>query len=321
MSGEFDGGVLTDTATTSDQGTVDFGSPVTAPGPDPAGFDCRNGDFLSPGRRSPVPLACVLDPDCTQRMVVAHRGAGGDFGTIAPENGLAAIRAALILGVDGVELDIRHTADDGLVVIHDTTVDRTTDGEGVVSEMTLAEVTQLHLVSGPLVDPRGQFDCERVPTMADALALTRDALFVDLDVKTNRMDLVVAEIRRLDLVDQVFISVGSVQRAVEARALAPEIRVQIRPDDQVELDEHLALFTRPPEIVEIPPGQVEALRAQIESVGAKVFADVFGSDALAGITGDIEVYRGVYEQGAQILQSEFPQLVLQTLERWSPPPR
>jgi glycerophosphoryl diester phosphodiesterase len=300
--------------------TLDAAPIVTAPGPDPARFDCQGG-FVDPGRLSPVPLDCVLDPNCHDPMVVAHRGAGGDFGTIAPENGLSAIRAALLMAVDGVELDIRHTVDDKLVVMHDSSVDRTTTGTGDVADMTLAEVIELSLVPGPLVDGRGDFTCERVPTMEAALALTRDRLFVDLDVKTHRIDLVVAELRRLDLIDQVFISVSDAARAFEARTLDPEVRIQIRPDDQSELDDNLALFSRPPEIVEVPPAQVIGLSEQIESVGAKVFTDVFGSDVLAGVVGDVMVYHGHFVDGAQIIQSEYPQLVVQALERWSPPPR
>ncbi|MDQ5828971.1 MAG: glycerophosphodiester phosphodiesterase [Actinomycetota bacterium] len=70
---------------------------------------------------------------------LAHRGGAG----IAPENTLEAFREALRVGAGGLELDIHATADGRLVVIHDETVDRTTDGSGAVGEMTLAEVKRL----------------------------------------------------------------------------------------------------------------------------------------------------------------------------------
>jgi glycerophosphoryl diester phosphodiesterase len=62
---------------------------------------------------------------------------------LAPENTLAAFRRAEALGVDVLEMDLRHAADDEIVVIHDETVDRTTNGQGRVRDMTLAELREL----------------------------------------------------------------------------------------------------------------------------------------------------------------------------------
>ncbi|MFZ2510256.1 MAG: glycerophosphodiester phosphodiesterase family protein [Gordonia sp. (in: high G+C Gram-positive bacteria)] len=70
--------------------------------------------------------------------VVAHRGSSADHA----EHTLAAYEAALSEGADGLECDVRLTADDQLVCIHDRTIDRTSDGSGVVSEMTLAQLRE-----------------------------------------------------------------------------------------------------------------------------------------------------------------------------------
>lgn len=72
-------------------------------------------------------------------LIIAHRGGKG----LAPEGTLAAFDQAVDLGVDVLEYDIHMTADDHLVVTHDPSVDRTTDGEGLVNEMTLEEVQDL----------------------------------------------------------------------------------------------------------------------------------------------------------------------------------
>lgn len=73
-------------------------------------------------------------------MLVAHRGGAG----LAPENTLAAFRSAVEdWGADMLELDVRLTADGHVVVIHDATVDRTTDGSGAVAELTLDELRRL----------------------------------------------------------------------------------------------------------------------------------------------------------------------------------
>ena len=71
--------------------------------------------------------------------IVAHRGYSAKF----PENTARAFHEALSLNVECVEFDVRLTRDEGLAVIHDATVDRTTDGQGAVAELTLAELRAL----------------------------------------------------------------------------------------------------------------------------------------------------------------------------------
>lgn len=98
-------------------------------------------------------------------LILAHRGASRS----APENTLAAFRLARELGADGVELDVTLTRDRVPVVIHDDTVDRTTDGHGRVSELTILEIKQLD--AGAWTSPA--FNGETIPTLAevfDALA-------------------------------------------------------------------------------------------------------------------------------------------------------
>jgi len=93
-------------------------------------------------------------------QVIAHRG--GTVGT--PENTLAAFENAIALGVDWLEMDVQRTRDGVLVVIHDTTVDRTTDGMGRVGELTLAQLRALDAGGG-----------ERIPTFAEVIALAKTA--------------------------------------------------------------------------------------------------------------------------------------------------
>ncbi len=87
----------------------------------------------------------LVDP--LARPVIAHRGASGFF----PENTLLAFRKAIEVGADALEFDVRVTEDGIPVVIHDSTVDRTTDGVGAVSELTLAAMTEFDAGDGESV--------------------------------------------------------------------------------------------------------------------------------------------------------------------------
>ena len=289
--------------------------PPFVAGPPAELYDC-SAEGEPPGRLSPIPLGCVLDPECTGRMVVAHRGAGGQAGVIAPENSLAAIRAALHMGVDGVELDVRLTSDEVIVLMHDSSLLRTTGHTAKVDELSAAEVTALTLLPPPNRDALGDYSCERVPTLAEAFELTRDRLFIDLDTQTSRIDLVVAEIAKAGLYDQVFVSVADAARAVEAREIDPKVRVQIRPDTVEEYEEARARFDRMPEIIEVPSSLVVDIAARVRADGGMPFADVFFEDASAYATRSGQVYLEIYEAGAGVLQTELPPQVLKALGRW-----
>jgi len=105
-------------------------------------------------------------------VVIAHRGASGS----CPENTLAAFRRAAALGAPMVELDVQLTRDGEVVVIHDVTLERTTDGHGRVCDRTLAEIARLD--AGGWFGPA--FRGERVPTLAQVLAAVAVAVNVEL---------------------------------------------------------------------------------------------------------------------------------------------
>lgn len=77
-------------------------------------------------------------------MIIAHRGCHVE----APENSIAAFKRCMYIGIDVVETDVQHTKDGVMVLMHDLTVDRTTNGTGKVSDFALAELKQLRLRYG-----------------------------------------------------------------------------------------------------------------------------------------------------------------------------
>jgi len=102
--------------------------------------------------------------------VVGHRGAAG----LEPENTLRSIRKAIDLGVDSVEIDVRVTRDGYLVVIHDETVDRTTNGHGYVKDLTFNEIRQPDAGKG-----------EKIPTLEEVLNLTKGKVVLQIELKAR----------------------------------------------------------------------------------------------------------------------------------------
>ncbi|MEM2315116.1 MAG: glycerophosphodiester phosphodiesterase family protein, partial [Candidatus Nezhaarchaeales archaeon] len=101
-------------------------------------------------------------------LVIAHRGASA----YEPENTLRSIKRALNLGADMVEIDVRTTKDGHIVVIHDATVDRTTNGRGYVKDMTLEELKKLDAGLG-----------ERIPTLQEVISLVKGRVGLVIEIK------------------------------------------------------------------------------------------------------------------------------------------
>lgn len=106
---------------------------------------------------------------------IAHRGASGRF----PENTLSAFRAAIEAGADMCELDVRLSRDGVMVVIHDDTVDRTTNGSGTVARMTFDELRRLS--AGARFG--SEFNDQKIPTLDDVFAVMNGRCGLNIELK------------------------------------------------------------------------------------------------------------------------------------------
>ncbi|MHB1001548.1 MAG: glycerophosphodiester phosphodiesterase [Armatimonadota bacterium] len=129
----------------------------------------------------------------------AHRG----YSAKAPENTLTAIRKALELHPEMIECDVRRTVDDSIVIIHDSTVDRTTNGTGNVGEMTFNDIRRLD--AGSWFSP--DFAGEKVPSLDETLDLCKDKIKLIIEIKEDGIDGdVVRAIQQKQMSEQVFIT-------------------------------------------------------------------------------------------------------------------
>lgn len=124
----------------------------------------------------------------------AHRGASG----AAPENTLPAFELAVEQGADGLELDVQLTRDDHVVVIHDETLERTTDGNGWVADHSLEDLKKLDASYG-----HDGFAGVRIPTLAEVCNLVRDVpIVLNVELKNSQIPYVGLEERVLGIIDE-----------------------------------------------------------------------------------------------------------------------
>jgi glycerophosphoryl diester phosphodiesterase len=151
-------------------------------------------------------------------MIIAHRGAS----SYAPENTLAAFNLALHMGIHHIELDVHLSRDGHIVVIHDDTVDRTTNGSGSVASMTLAELRELDAGSWF----GAKFAGTSIPTLDEVLERYTGRLHIHIEIKGQgeRLSQRTADlVRGYGIMDQVTITAFEKPRLEEVRTYAPEL--------------------------------------------------------------------------------------------------
>ncbi len=134
------------------------------------------------------------------RGICAHRGANETH----PENTLEAFKEAVRLGAHMVEFDVQITKDKQLVIMHDKSVDRTTNGKGLVSDLTLSEIKKLDAGSWKY----SKFKGEEVPTLKEALAVFPKNIWLNIHLKGNK--------KLGEMTAKVILSEGRVRQGVIA---------------------------------------------------------------------------------------------------------
>ena len=142
-------------------------------------------------------------------IVTGHRGAAG----LEPENTIRSFQRALALGVDQVELDVHLTHDRELVVIHDETLDRTTNGRGPVHAVTLAEIQTLDAGKG-----------ERVPTLQEVIDVVKGRAVLQIELKGLGVEeAVVQAVEANQMVDAVVVTSFRHYMVRRMKALNPRV--------------------------------------------------------------------------------------------------
>jgi glycerophosphoryl diester phosphodiesterase len=158
-------------------------------------------------------------------MIFGHRGASAS----APENTLPSFELALSQGADAVELDVKLTADEQAVVIHDPTVDRTTDGTGRVNRLRLSEIKKLD--AGKYFKP--EFEGVRIPTLDEVFESVGKRILINVELTNysspgdNLIPIVAYIVQRHQLDKDVFFSSFSGGNLRHMKVLLPDTPVAI----------------------------------------------------------------------------------------------
>ena len=236
--------------------------------------------------------------------VSAHRGSS----EIAPENTLATFRAVLQLQVDYIEIDVRTTKDGQLVILHDATLNRTTNGTGPLKEQTLAELKKLSAAQG--FDE--QFQKEQIPTLAEVCQLLADwnahhrektNLYVDCkDVAPASLVEILSKYGLLN--DAVFY--GSDETLLALQKVAPIAKLMPGLKKADTIAEKISKLH--PYAFDVSwPALTESLVSQIHQQKIKVFSDLLDNHDLP------DQYAKAAQLGIDVIQTDHVLRVYRTL--------
>ena len=153
----------------------------------------------------------------TQGKIIAHRGAS----SIAPENTMVAFSKALEIGVDYIELDIRLSKDDSIMVIHDESLERTTNGTGLVKQQPY---DQLKALSAGYSSKFGSdFLNEKIPSLYEVLSFAKGKTKLCIDIKNSPEVPVMDLIFKKEMENHVFIMSYNVEKLKRISTIYPQI--------------------------------------------------------------------------------------------------
>lgn len=239
----------------------------------------------------------------TKRFLVScHRGCTER----APENTVAAARDAVRVGADLIECDVRTTADGHLVIMHDSTVDRTTDGFGPISGMTLAQVRRLRIR-----DTRfASLGTHRVPTLAELVNAVGGHAGFYIDTKDVHPAALKRVLRDPQVIAKSFAYISTDEASLWKKHI-PELRLMATAPDDVRTPKQLQDF--------VTMFQLSALDGPLtltkEQVAAAFDVGVlFLPDTLTLSEGP-EIWSDVIERGAGGIQTDRPSVLTEFLKQ------
>jgi len=250
--------------------------------------------------------ACHGDPgrqdtSSRQAKIIAHRGAN----KFAPENTIPAIEAAIEMGLDYVEIDVRTTRDRRMVLMHDSTVDDTTDGTGRVRDLTAAQIEILD--AGAWFSP--EFAGTEVPFLEAALEMMRGRIGAYVDVKDALPAALAEALRDAGMLeDSVIYDDPIMQLAIQWIEPGARVMPEVGPS---RLYFDLQRILLDPDVVAVSWGNpTRAFIDEIHSHGIEVFMDVLGE------MDDPDGMRAALALGVDALQTDHPDVLLEVMEMW-----
>lgn len=229
-------------------------------------------------------------------QVCAHRG----YWREAPENSIKAIEKAIEHGIDYIEIDVRRTKDGKLVLMHNSTIDKATNGSGKVADLTYDEITSYYMYHGT------SLTMEKVPLLSEALMAARGRIYVDVDMKISDYRVVYDVVKNCGMLSQAMFTTYGVGDASSLVNIDKNANVFPVVYSMEELEQYMTLVKNLAVVQFNPKTWKDEILNKAYNNGIAGFMNVYiNSDA----TPTNDSYRKVDEfvrLGGTVVQTDFP---------------
>jgi len=235
-------------------------------------------------------------------LVFSHRALhlSEEDGNIAAENSMTAINKAIDNQVDGFECDVRQTSDGVLVLMHDATVDRTTNGTGAVSDMTYEDLRTLRL---KMYDTDIVTE-DTIPTLAQVLTVAKGKIYITLDIesKAPASDVLTA-VKEAGMVDDVIFFTKS---SATVRYLLENGAIPLPSCYNNSTFNNYAVFDIKPQVYQSDNGGYTQEWALMKAAGNKIYDNVYLLTSILPIADNWAVLIPAIQNGVNIVQTDYP---------------
>lgn len=246
-----------------------------------------------------------FDPSDGVVLVAAHRAPHGKH----PENSLAAIKEAIEIGVDIVEIDVKVSKDGVPFLMHDHNLDRTTTGKGEAESYTWEQLQQFSIVDN------GKSTALKIPTLEEALQIAKDHLMVDLDLKTSRIEDVIQVVNKVGANEVVLFFDSDFKILSQVREANRNFIIMPRAHSIAEADSVIDVFDPPVVHIDFSFYTRETTRLISES-NARIWINALGKWDAKMKKGKVNrAIRKLTAYGANVIQTDEPEKLLSGLKR------
>ena len=261
---------------------------------------------VSAQQRADLIKRTFLDASSHEVLVASHRATHHVY----PENSLKAIQASINLGVDIIEIDVKVSKDGIPFLMHDRTMDRTTNGKGDPEELTWDELQQLSIVD------KGKKTSYKIPSLEAALELADGKILVDLDLKTDRVDKIMAVVKRLDMTESVFFFDSDYDVLSRIKAADKDFMIMPRAYSIGQVDSAIMMFDPPVVHIDFSFYNSECVQL-IKNSSARTWINALGEyDKELKAGKSKQALKKLLGNGASIIQTDEPELLLKALEKY-----
>jgi glycerophosphoryl diester phosphodiesterase len=250
-------------------------------------------------------LKAFHNPNSEIILVAAHRAQHTKF----PENSLAAIQHSIDNGVDIIEIDVRSTKDGKLVLLHDSKINRTTNGKGELANLTFNETQKYSLVNSDSL-----IENHKIPLLEDALEIAKDKIMIDIDIKGVPVKELLKVVNSTDTKSQVIFFDSEFE--VLDSLLLLDSTLTIMPRAYSLDDVNIIIEKYNPKVIHVDDSfftkEVESI---IKNNNSRIWINALGKPDQQANENNFDGYTNLMNSGANIIQTDLPVILKNYLEK------